>query len=161
MNNQYGYGSFLVGSNIYVPFEPDQQRIRLTEILREHADAINKREISTYDQRISPTAQSWPPTDPNNTQVRQFTLRKIIPITLGNTTSAQTFPHGIDTNGIIPTNLSCVIGNGSNAFIPLPYPGTDQVLLSADDTNIIITTSTLAWSGFFGNVIFEWLPNTM
>lgn len=154
-----GYGSFQVTTNIYIPFDDDQERVKVTEIFRDHAEAINKREVGNYDTQISNTGQQWPPVSNDNPQRRQTTLRKLVNVVIDNSASPQTFPHGIVTDGVIFTKISGVIGNKLNSFLPIPFPGTDEVLLQLDDTNVIITTSSTTFDGFSGSIILELIPS--
>lgn len=154
-----GYGSFQVTTNIYIPFDEDQERIRITELFRDHAGAINKREVGNYDTQVSNTGQQWPSVSNDNTQRRQTTLRKLVNVVIDNSASPQPFPHGIDTKGVIFTKISGVIGNKLDSFLPIPFPGADQVLLQLDDHDVIITTSSTTFDGFEGSIILEYIPS--
>ena len=158
--NLSGYGSALVSSNIYIPFEGDQARVYLTETLRAHANAINKREIAIYDQRVSPTGQSWPPIDAQNTQVRQPVFRKLIDVTIDHASSPQSFAHGLDLQTTVFTHIYGV-AQGSNESIPLPQSGVNAVALTVNSSSVVIETLTSAYNGFTGYVVLEYIERTI
>lgn len=155
------YGSFLVSTNIFIPEEDKQDKIRITEYFRDHAEAINRRVICTYDPTVSQTGQQWPAAAGQNIQRRRIASRVIVPITIDSSGAPNTnsFPHGLTPNGYTFTLITGVIGNGSNSWVPLPTPGTDETLVSVDATHVNITNATSAYNGYTGYIVLEFLTN--
>lgn len=154
-NSVNAYGSFQVSTNVYLPFEQDQFRVHLTEVLRNHAQAINKREVGNYDTQVSPTGEQWPPESGNNSLRRRTTFRKLVQISINNASSPQSFAHGISDIEMV-THISAVVGNGSS-WIPLPFPGADEVLVEVTSTNVVITSASSTWNNYTGFVVIEYI----
>ncbi len=146
--------SHLVKTNISMPEETDMQRIFLQKILVQQAYAINQRDTGEHDIEEFPTGQSWKVMTPQQTP-----FRKVISVTINSAASPNTnsFAHGLSPDNYIFTKISAVIGNQFSEWIPLPYPGTDQTLLSVNATDIVIENSTNSFDGYTGYCIIEYI----
>lgn len=149
-----------IPTSIYITNDGQDQKVQLTETLSLQAKAINRREIGFYDSSEYLTGQSWPPTSGSASTKRNDTFRKIVEVTIDSAAAPNTnsFAHGISSQSLRFTRISGAIGNGSN-FIPLPYPGTDQTLLSVTSTDVVIANSTSAFNGYTGYVVLEYMKS--
>lgn len=154
MTSVTGYTSFQVSTNIFIPEKEDQGRVRITELFRDHAEAINRREVANYDPAVSPTGQQWPPNPGQNN--RASTQRVIVPVTISNASSPQSFPHGIKVGARGFTKISGVVGNGSSKWVPVPL--STDIVINVTASNVVITTSSGAYDGYTGQIILEFFP---
>ena len=147
--------SSFVKTNITLPDE-DSQRLYLESILNNHADAINQRDIAIYDTSENPTGALWP--NPLiNPSAQNTSYRVIVPITIDFANNPNTFAHGLEILGYYPTLITAAIGNGVDDMIGLNWPGTDQVTVRVNATDVIIDCSTSAFDGYKGFVTLEYL----
>lgn len=144
---------FLVKTNISFPEDPEVQRVFLQKTLMSHAYAINQRDTGQYDSEEFPTGQQW------KLEPTQIPFRKIIPLSIDSAAApnTNTFAHGLDPTEYIFTKIEAVIGNQSNLWIPLPYPGADQTLLYVSASDIVIENSTNSFDGFTGYCVIEYI----
>lgn len=160
MTNQTGINTAFVVSPIYLPEDDDWRIIRTTEILNDHANAINLRDISIYDFTPLPTGQSWNNAvylnNKSNSSVVPF--RRIYQVTIAGTATASV-AHGIV--GLI--NCTRIYGTAAKSdlslFIPLPQAAPDDVAITVDQTNINVIAATGTYNGFLATIILEFLEN--
>lgn len=146
-------------TSIYLPESDDQKRVKLIELLSQQAKSINRREIGTYDPIEGLTGQSWPPAPGDSPTRRQDVFRKIVEVEIDSAgaPNSNNFPHGLTPTGYLFTRISGAIGNGTNSWIPLPFPGTDETLVSVNATDVVIENTTSAFDGYTGYVVLEYI----
>ena len=139
----------------------NEMQLMLSQLLSLQAKAINRREIGNYDTSESITGQSWPPSNSDNPNQRRSPFRQIVEVTIDSAAAPNTnsFPHGLNPEGYIFTRISGAIGNGSNAWLPIPCPGTNQTLVNVDATNVVISNATNAFDGYRGYIVLEYLKS--
>ena len=147
--------------NTFIPthrdFFVDEEQLKLliSTVYTQIATNLNIKINGAYDVVEVQTGQQF--NDPNNAQQKRFAFRKIFYIN----PAALTFNHGI--TGI--TQVTALYGcyNSGANFYPIPLVSTvavaNQVSISANATQIIITNGGGAPAINSGIIILEYLKN--
>jgi hypothetical protein len=145
-----------IPTSTYLPQDPEQFRIKFSELYRQLGYAVNIREIAIYDPVEFLTGQQW--FDPNNNQNKRQTFRKVFPIT----DASLIFNHNISNITNITHYYGTGFDSGTGLHYPIPYVDVtnvaNQISISVSATQIIITKGAFAppaiTSGF---LILEYL----
>lgn len=114
--------------------------------------AVNNRTIGTFDLNSIPNGERWYPTNPGGPQ--RDGNRKVLTFS-SILNGATTIPHGITYTKI--TRLYGTADNGTTT-IPLEHStSTEVVSLTANATNVIITTTTANWTAYSGTIVLEYI----
>lgn len=132
-----------------VPDKWEDAREFLVEHLKKISNAVNVREIGWYldEELLSGKAFIPGATVAGNPQQFRQVFRKVIDFGALPNTATKTVAHGISfTTRSTLTNLYGAATNPTTLeYIPLPYSSavlTDNIELSADSTNIVVTTAS-------------------
>lgn len=130
-----------VDSSLYLPDDPHQQTLKLTDSLRTYADGINTRTIGQYYFNEINTGSVL---SSNNPQKNRQLFRKVIDFgALPNSTSKPVH-HGLTITNTFQFVKMIAVGNNPNATGTTPYaiaiPDTNSQL-QLDPTDVIITTT--------------------
>jgi hypothetical protein len=129
----------------------------LTKMYNDVATFVNLRSIGIYGNNIPLiTGDSW-----YITSARQQSLRKVFVL---DSTFSGTIAHNINTSQIYSfSNIYGTIYDGTSWY-PIPYVDTtlitNQISISVDATNIVITSGGTAPSIVSGLVVLEWISLT-
>ena len=141
--------------SIVLPQDEDQMRARLITLFNDITFKMNIREIAIYSPVEATTGQQWPSTNPS---VPRIGFRKTLTVTLaapGATTVAHGLPAGFTIYHIygVAKNTPFTLG----AVLPQAFP--DDVALTWDATNVIITANTATYNGFSATIVIEYLKS--
>lgn len=179
MANRGDYGQFLPTTHVYEADDIQELDVNSTQfkdfLVKLYMDtnkqsiAINGKDTGTYDTEEFVTGQTFfPPTNqtsssPNSAPKRQV-FRKVINFGALPNTTTKTVRHDIEMNATFTfTNIRGTATDPVNSvFIPLPYSSlvlADNIELSLDKTNVIITTGS-NWSSYLTTyVVVEYLKS--
>jgi len=137
-----------VPTDLIWPENEVEMRLILTDYLKKIVEALNDKEVGQYNTQELVTGESWF-TRGDATQFR-YPFRKVIDFGALPNNASTSVAHGITTNG--STVFTKIYGTATDqgassitAAIPIPYAHSslvgDQIELSVDATNVIITTA--------------------
>lgn len=140
-----------------MPDDPEQLKIRLRQYFNDIASSLNVKDSGYYVQTETITGQLFLPnftTGTSSNVVYRPVFRTVVPFT-GLATGANTIAHGLTTAS--SWHFTRIYGVIENTATPLwvPVPN-DTVLVTVDGTNINITIP-VAYNGFDGRVILEYV----
>lgn len=144
--------------SIYLPSDPAQLIIRLTQILNAISFRVNLRDIAIFEKAELLTGQSWFSLDQN---MKRQTFRKVILIPVIAAAGTTSVPHGLgNITGFTFTRIQGTAQNAAGTlFIPLPQATPDDVAITVDATNVNIIAATATYNNFSGLVVLEYLKN--
>ncbi len=141
-----------------IPETPEKLPLELSRMYIDIASAVNLRTIGIFSpNKSSIGGESWYVAQ----NKRQQNLRQIYPFT--DSASPILIPHNINFNDL--TNFVRIWGtfSNNNIWYTLPYvdvtAATNQISISVNSTNIVITKGSGAPAMTNPMIILEWLSN--
>lgn len=137
-----------LSDEFFFPENQEEKQRFLVNLIKEHVEAINLKDIGLYADQEVVNGQLW--FRPNDANTYDRAIRKVIDLGgLNNfaVTTPQNVAHGItiDSN-IVVTRLYGAATDPGTAFLPLPYVdgtgGGADIGLHMDGTNIILDGTT-------------------
>lgn len=141
-------------------------RRKIREIYNKEANWVNQRILGVFEQtEFQNGVQFFTNDPPSGTDKREPRdgYRKVFEI--GSITSGSTsmISHGISGNPFFPYHIYGTVETSATDFRPLPYVNgatvTDQIEITVDSTNIIISNGSTAPDIVMGFVVLEYLKN--